>query len=640
MIDLPHIPEKVPFICMISPGSQVLAANVARLSKKKNMEVGTYLAVLTKALPLGRILQERGARILISRKGTAGVLSSNLSIPVVTINTTMNDYLRHIDLMREHKGRIGIVEYMPIIPDLQKLCQYTGITDALFYPYTDTESYDRVSYEAVTGGATILLGGGDTLPRLAGEYHIPNTIVENTDENIEIALDTARQLLQVQLDEEKKKNDFRLLSERYRAVLNFSNEAVMATDSSCTIIVANPMALQVLKKDSGECLGKPLSVFFPEVDAHALRTEKIPLLNELVMRNGGLISINCIPIIIKDRFEGIVCTFHSAKAIMESERKIRLKLSDKGHIAKYHFEDIIGKSAAIRKAKEIATYYAKSDYTVLIEGETGTGKELFAQSIHNSSRRAEGPFVAVNCTSLGKDLLESQLFGYEEGAFTGAVKGGRAGLFEEAHGGTIFFDEIGEIPLETQIQLLRVIQEKEVRRVGGFRIIPIDVRIICATNRNLLEEIENERFRRDLYYRINILRLDIPPLRNRTKDIPLIANRMLSGLPADFAEIQNYIMEMILQRNDYDWPGNVRELLGLLERAVTLAQCEPKLLFDEIFMKHLMTGGKKKEHVRPNRETIVNMLEQHGGSREKTAKVLGISRSTLWRLMKTYQIPI
>ena len=239
--------------------------------------------------------------------------------------------------------------------------------------------------------------------------------------------------------------------------------------------------------------------------------------------------------------------------IKKLEQNLSKMLRDKGQIARYTFDDIKTNSVNMENTKNLAKKIAKSDYTVLITGESGTGKELFAQSIHNESDRRNQPFIAINCAAMPENLLESELFGYEEGAFTGALKGGKKGLFEQAHNGTVFLDEIGDMPMYLQIKLLRVLQENQVMRVGGQSIIDIDVRVIAATNRDLPKMIKEEKFRSDLYYRINVLPIHIPPLRERKDDI----NMMLKYFIERDISISEKVKSII---NSYNWPGNIREL--------------------------------------------------------------------------------
>lgn len=247
--------------------------------------------------------------------------------------------------------------------------------------------------------------------------------------------------------------------------------------------------------------------------------------------------------------------------LQKLEEDVRRILYKKGYTAKYTFEDVIGKSKEINKSINIAKRIAKSESTVIITGESGTGKEVFAQAIHNESLRSNFSFVAVNLASLPESLVESELFGYSDGAFTGARKGGRAGLFEQAHKGTIFIDEIGDISQTTQARLLRVLQEKEVMRIGDNKIINIDIRFIAATNRDLKSLVEQGKFREDLYYRLNVLPIHLPPLRERKEDIELFINNLLKMSKSN-KKFSNEVMEVLL---NYDWPGNVRELINVME---------------------------------------------------------------------------
>ena len=286
---------------------------------------------------------------------------------------------------------------------------------------------------------------------------------------------------------------------------------------------------------------------------------------------------------------------------------------------------------------------AKSDSNVLILGESGTGKELFAHSIHNDSKRSMGVFIKVNCAAIPAELLESELFGYEEGSFTGAKKGGKIGKFEAADGGTIFLDEIGELPLHMQVKLLRVLQEREVERVGSTRSIPIDVRIIAATNRNLEEMVEKGEFRLDLYYRLKVMTIVVPKLSERSEDIPKLVHHFLRK----YQKLMNKQIEGISDRalrilNSYSWPGNIRELENSIERALNMV--------DEIEM---ITSDHLPEEIRgykgpsstltlnevmeeTERHTIINYLEVMNGNKSETAKALGISRTTLYEKMKKY----
>lgn len=254
--------------------------------------------------------------------------------------------------------------------------------------------------------------------------------------------------------------------------------------------------------------------------------------------------------------------------IQELEQKIRMKIAPKRYVAQYSLDDIVGVSEAINERKKMVRKISRFDSPAYIYGESGTGKELFAQAIHLCSARRNGPFVAVNFPAISESLLESELFGYAEGAFTGAKKGGKPGLFEQAHGGTLFLDEIGDSPLEFQIRLLRVLQEKQVRRLGDDKVIPVDVRIIVATNKDIRELVSEGKFREDLYYRIHVLPIDIPPLRERREDILPLAQRFWFDLAEDMGkklDFDNFINDVKLTLTSYDFPGNVRQLRNVIE---------------------------------------------------------------------------
>ena len=309
------------------------------------------------------------------------------------------------------------------------------------------------------------------------------------------------------------------------------------------------------------------------------------------------------------------------------------------------FDEIIGSSPQIIKAKEDAENFARSFSNILIQGESGTGKELFAAAIHNASRCAKGPFVAVNCAAIPDNLLESELFGYEEGAFTGAAKGGRAGKFEIANKGTLFLDEIGELPIHLQPKLLRALQERKIQRVGSSRSIDIDIRIIAATNRDLAAMMETGEFREDLYYRLNVIPIRVPALRERKEDILMLAEYFLRMYREmlEKNEILGFDGESSALLQAYDWPGNVRELQNAVEYAVN------KCSGNQITLEDI--PGRIREHFKPGtepvplkqmeKEAILNALAWFGNTpagKEAAAEAMGISRATMYRKLKEYEL--
>lgn len=338
-------------------------------------------------------------------------------------------------------------------------------------------------------------------------------------------------------------------------------------------------------------------------------------------------------------YEGTVFT------LQEQEQIMHLVNSIAGDRAEFNFNAIIGRHPKMMRAKELASTAAMTNSTVLLLGESGTGKELFAHAIHNASKR-KGPFIAVNCSAIPRSLIESELFGYEPGSFTGANRQGRPGKFERANNGTIFLDEIGDMPLDLQAVLLRVLQEREVVRVGGFKPIPIDVRVIAATNRNLEERIREGAFRKDLYFRLNVITVNIPPLREIKSDLGLFVERLLPQLSKKLGKNINQISEEAMSAlMSYNWPGNVRELENVLERSILLAQTNrierENLPANVLKQTSLETGAAREEPLSLQDMERIAILEtlRRENSIVAAAKSLKISRSTLYRKMKEYNIP-
>ncbi len=334
------------------------------------------------------------------------------------------------------------------------------------------------------------------------------------------------------------------------------------------------------------------------------------------------------------------------RRLREENRRLLEQLTET-----YRFDNIIGRSLPMLQVFETIKKVAKSEANILIIGETGTGKELIARSLHVHSRRAAGPFIPVDCASLPENLLESELFGHEKGAFTGA-QATRPGLFEFASGGTIFLDEVGDISLNLQAKLLRVLQEREVRRVGSNRIIEVDVRVISATNHDLAQSVATSRFREDLYYRLNVISIPLPPLRDRKGDVPLIAHHYLKKYAASSGkEVKGIMPEAMRFLEEHTWPGNVRELQNVIERAVVLAEHEllrPQELPEHIRIKVEAISPKELPLKRAKeawaasfeRDYLIQLLKRHDGNISQAAKSAGVDRKTVHRLMKKYGIKL
>lgn len=349
-------------------------------------------------------------------------------------------------------------------------------------------------------------------------------------------------------------------------LLQVLDDSIIGVDAKGLICTYNENAEKIMGYKKQDIMYKYGLDIFPDIPFKYV-FENLESIEETLLKvNGYDVVISVHPIIHSNRLYGAVAIIKKFNDIEQKQHKLRSQLSGKGHRAKYTFQDIIGESEAIKKGKNDAFKMAKSNSTVLITGESGTGKELFAQGIHNASNRKDYQFVAVNCGALPESLLESELFGYEEGAFTGARKGGKPGLFELAHKGTLFLDEIGEIPLTLQMRLLRVLQEREVMRIGGDSLINVDIRLIAATNKELKTMVMNGTFREDLFYRINVLSLKIPNLNARREDILILVDQFKKDFNSDF-ELDENVQKALLS---HDWKGNVRELKNYVEHIVSL----------------------------------------------------------------------
>ena len=336
---------------------------------------------------------------------------------------------------------------------------------------------------------------------------------------------------------------------------------------------------------------------------------------------------------------GAVATLKEMKKLQRVVNQIT------GAEARFTFGNILGESSSLQRAVHLAQVAARNKHTVLLQGESGTGKELFAQAIHNASFAGQ-PFVALNCAAIPETLIESELFGYEGGSFTGASRNGRPGKFELANDGTIFLDEIGEMPLNIQTVLLRVLQERSVVRIGGLRSIPINVRVIAATSKDLGSEVRRGNFRQDLFYRLNVFEIRIPPLRERIGDITELVDHLVASFSLRFGKSVAGVSLPVLKRlRSYSWPGNVRQLENVVERAISLVDGDmieehhlPDFLFSEsdMLIDELPREGKPSDIERIERKAILEAV-RHFEERQQAARSLGISRSTLYRRLKRYR---
>jgi transcriptional regulator with PAS, ATPase and Fis domain len=400
----------------------------------------------------------------------------------------------------------------------------------------------------------------DTLVHIAISLDLENLLTEKTVSEYFRQIISNDKGIDFLLDKSK------ILKNQFNTLLSIMEKGIIGINEKFIIESCNQNARNILGKGI-EYIGKNVNELFPTLGFQESFENKKPILNKLVEINGTNITLSIFPIpeLSSNKkmksYQGAYAIIESFESQENTQNILRLQLANKGHIAKYTINDIIGKSLAIEEVKKLVIRMGNSKSAILITGESGTGKELVAQAIHNASPIRNKQFIAINCAALSSNLLESELFGYESGAFTGALKGGKIGIFELAHNGTLFLDEIGEMPLELQGKLLRVIQEKEVMRVGGNKLIKVNVRIISATNKNLFHQVEQGLFRKDLYYRLNVLPINIPALRERVEDIAILFEH--------FKKEDNFTFhlsyEVIDFLHNYELHGNVRELRNCVE---------------------------------------------------------------------------
>ncbi|MGV8145190.1 MAG: sigma-54 interaction domain-containing protein [Alkaliphilus sp.] len=441
---------------------------------------------------------------------------------------------------------------------------------------------------------------------------------------------------------------------------------IVVVDREGYIILINKPYANFLGVDYKEVIGKHVTDVIENTRMHiVIRTGKKEIGDIQKIKNNQMIA-DRIPIFRDDELIGAVGTVVFKNLVefglyvekidkFENEIKFYKEELKKVQKSEFNFEKIIGESQKIKETVNLSKKVAVYSSNILITGESGTGKEMFAHAIHNESLRANQPLVKVNCAAIPSGLLESELFGYEYGAFTGSKKGGKIGKFELADKSTIFLDEIGELPMDMQAKILRVIQEREIDKVGGTKSQKIDVRIITATNRNLEERVKEKVFREDLYYRLNVINIELPALRERKKDIPILLRyfikKFANEMGCHVADISPEALQILL---NYKWPGNIRELSNIVERAINLVDKEATIMFkhlpyyitksakyaNQLELEETAIPNKtlKQLHEDIEKKAIQRKLEQTVGNKYKTAKQLDISRTSLYKKMKKYNI--
>ncbi|MBF8982873.1 sigma 54-interacting transcriptional regulator [Lutibacter sp. B2] len=454
---------------------------------------------------------------------------------------------------------------------------------------------------------------------------------------------------EIKLDKINKRLD--MANKHFYAIMESISEGLICVDDQGVIMDINLFARRFLRLKEEDILNKNIHSILDKrnyrklmkvIDTgKKLEEEEIYFKTKRGKSTTCMVSVTPIKAISSNEVEGIVLTFREEKVIHKLVNKIL------GAQAKFTFDDILGKSEAIKEVKKMTSLAANTEINILLLGESGTGKEMFAQAIHNESNRHNKAFVALNCGAIPRELVASELFGYEEGAFTGARRGGHHGKFELADGGTIFLDEIGDMPLDTQVNLLRVLETKQIVRVGGHKVISTDVRVIAATHKDLKKEVERGNFREDLFYRLNVMPINITPLRERKEDIKIFIDYFVEKFSENMKkEIKGIDESFYKVMNSYHWPGNVRELQNVVQLATNIVREKeqlqknhlPKYILNQNIVREIKELDEGLSLVEIERAAIIKTIKRAKGNLVLASKILGIGRSTLYRKMEKYGI--
>ena len=563
--------------------------------------------------------------IIVVRGMTSRALSEKY--PETTIVDIKMDAFDVSSALLEAKKKFPGIRKIGLILPSSSICSASILTELLgievvMREVRGEEHMESTLREMVKEGCEVFIGGL-TLKRVSEKMGLEYVHIKTGPSAIESSIKDAITAAHI-LDRERSRLGL------MKSLVNNTPDSLLIIDDKGKITAANHAASSFFRRPN--LVGMDAKELFPlEIYSVCDDVEVVQTIGDQTV----LITEH--PVHIEGEKRATYVSLRLVEDIRRTEKKIRSKLQEKGLTAKCSFSDIVTEQVEMKQLVAKALRYAHVEGNVLLTGETGTGKELFVQSMHNASPRRDKPFVAVNCAALSEQLLESELFGYTEGSFTGAQKGGKTGLFELAQGGTIFLDEIGEMPIRFQAKLLRVIQEREIRKIGGDEFIPVDVRIMSATNQNIPDLIEKGLFRRDLYYRINLLTLHIPPLRERLDDIPAIFKRFVERKSKALNIVPPMVEKDALEcLKGYSWPGNIRELRNVAERAVIFSSsnCITRDTLKEI---DVSVGEKKASEEKKTpltSEELYRRYVESGLTLNDFALSIGISRTTLWRKFK------
>lgn len=614
--------------------SSTITQRIANVLIERKLEIPVYELHYSDVLEKADEMIRTDTKIIISRGGTAALLRSNITIPVIEIAHDFHGVYRILQEAKNKSQKIAAVGFPQFCNALR---HYQNMTNEEF---KICQVYNHYDIENVVKNLAInnyqLVIGGLTVAEMAKKYGL-NAVMGDTDNiSIEQAINEAYSLLRY-INQENTKL---LMSQ---SALNQSREGIMYIDQMGVVINVNTTGMTLFQCHPGDKLFKKEAF----KDLYGSIINEINLKEQPTEINGNLVYISIKHFSNRQHTYSIITGLSQDNTIWHAVANKKGK--HRGFSTSYSFDDIIGQSREITDIIAKAKLCAQHDLPVNIIGATGTGKELFAQSIHSYSARSHCPFIAINCAAIPESLLESELFGYADGAFTNARKGGKPGIFEMAKDGTVFIDEISEAPLSVQVKLLRVLQEKQFSRIGGDSLITANFRLITASNKALKVLVDAGEFRQDLYYRINVLELELPALHKRPGDVMLLVQHLL----AQQGKTLTFTPEAQAFLNTYCWPGNIRELQAVVYRLIVLsptdvvnvdllqqlcqmapASPEAPSRFPNDDLAIDATNLLKKQEKR----LITHVIETTAGDRTKAAMMLGISPTTLWRKLKEHSI--
>ena len=666
-------------VAITSPRPIIWAAGISRLSGAFAEIVPGFadradIRVIEKGFEAAAVAVEAAARerrvdAVVSGGANGAYLRQHVSVPVILVKVTGFDVLSALATARRVSPRIALVTHASVYAELAEFCQAFDL-DIPLHTYLTGYDASTLVLSLKAAGTEVVVGPG-LVTDLADKAGMTGVFLYSGN-SVRAAMNDAIDAAQVRQAESVRR-------QYVNAILAHLNEGVVAVDAAGDVQAFNPAMERFLNVPVNDALGQRWQTLSPSLPLDAVMRSGRQELEAIHRLGDKTVVVNRIPLIRQGESAGAVLTVQDAQAIQRVDRNLRSRNRPRGTATRYTLDDLLGHSPSITSVRTLARRYAQVDSTVLIRGDSGTGKEVIAQGMHHASPRQAFPFVAVNCAAFPEPLLESELFGYQEGAFSGASRGGKVGLIEAAHNGTLFLDEIGDMSPALQVRLLRVLQERQVLPIGGLDPVPVNVRVMAATHRDLPARVALGLFREDLLFRLNILRIDVAPLRERMEDLPEIAGALYErilgrlGLPAQ--GLPEWVQAALMT---YPWPGNVRELENVLERVAVLGAGDQEAVDEvaghdtdrpalrqaipEIFgvanagaatgLRGAALGSEaRRSEARgseaPISEAPLSQVSRHSqvahihrvladchGDRAAACRVLGISSTTLWRRLR------